>query len=69
MCWDLGGGLTHIGLLVEARSDDGSRPLVVHNIGNGQELCLGLVVTRMLDDVHEISQGFIRITLFELHHD
>lgn len=38
VCWDLGNGITHIGIVVNKRSDDGERNLIVHNIGNGQEL-------------------------------
>lgn len=38
VAWDLGGGTTHIGLLIAQRSPDGERPLVVHNIGRGQEI-------------------------------
>ncbi len=40
--WDLGGGLTHIGLVVDKKSRDGKRYLIVHNIGAGQvaEDCL-----------------------------
>lgn len=42
VCWDLGGGVTHIGIVVRRRSADGQRPLIVHNIGAGQveEDCL-----------------------------
>jgi uncharacterized protein len=36
--WNLGGEVTHIGLVVNKRSDDNERYLIVHNIGNGQEL-------------------------------
>ncbi|MEX0273909.1 MAG: DUF1287 domain-containing protein [Flavobacteriaceae bacterium] len=36
--WSLGGGLTHIGIVVAKRSADGQRNLVVHNIGGGQVL-------------------------------
>lgn len=36
--WDLGGGTTHIGILINQKSSDGQRLLVVHNIGNGQEI-------------------------------
>jgi uncharacterized protein YijF (DUF1287 family) len=36
VCWNLGGGLTHIGLVVNKKSVDGERHLIVHNIGNGQ---------------------------------
>jgi hypothetical protein len=36
--WDLGGGVTHIGMVVNKRSDDGKRYMIVHNIGGGQEL-------------------------------
>lgn len=32
--WDLGGGLTHIGIVV---SGDDGRPLIVHNIGRGPQ--------------------------------
>jgi uncharacterized protein YijF (DUF1287 family) len=38
ICWNLGGGITHIGLLVNRRSEDGRRFLIVHNIGGGQVL-------------------------------
>jgi uncharacterized protein len=36
--WDLGGGVTHIGLVVNKRSDDSQRYMIVHNIGAGQVL-------------------------------
>lgn len=36
--WDLGGGITHIGLVTDRMSKDKSRPLIVHNIGQGQVL-------------------------------
>lgn len=38
VCWDLGSGLTHIGIVVDQRSADRQRNLIVHNIGNGQVL-------------------------------
>lgn len=38
VCWDLGGGITHIGIVVNKKSSDQQRNLVVHNIGRGQEL-------------------------------
>jgi uncharacterized protein len=38
VCWNLGGGITHIGLIVNKKSSDGIRYLVVHNIGGGQVL-------------------------------
>ncbi len=38
VCWNLGGGITHIGIVVDWRSRDGKRNLVVHNIGAGQVL-------------------------------
>lgn len=42
VCWDLGGGITHIGIVIDKKSTDGKRPLIVHNIGAGQveEDCL-----------------------------
>lgn len=42
VCWDLGRGITHIGLLVNKKSTDKKRFLIVHNIGSGQvvEDCL-----------------------------
>ncbi|WP_423130567.1 DUF1287 domain-containing protein [Gaoshiqia sp. Z1-71] len=42
VCWNLGGGTTHIGLLSRKKSTDGQRYLIVHNIGGGQviEDCL-----------------------------
>jgi uncharacterized protein YijF (DUF1287 family) len=36
--WMLPGNLPHIGLVTNRRSEDGARPLIVHNIGNGPEL-------------------------------
>ncbi|MDB5283264.1 MAG: uncharacterized protein JWO06_2339 [Bacteroidota bacterium] len=36
--WDLGGGMTHIGLVINQKSEDDKRYLVVHNIGRGQEI-------------------------------
>ena len=42
VCWSLGGGLTHIGIVINQLSEDKKRPLIVHNIGGGQviEDCL-----------------------------
>lgn len=36
VCWNLGGGITHIGIVVDKISDDGKRNKIVHNIGQGQ---------------------------------
>lgn len=36
VCWNLGGAITHIGILVDRKSTDGKRNMVVHNIGGGQ---------------------------------
>lgn len=36
--WDLGGGITHIGIVTDRMSRDKKRPLIVHNIGQGQVL-------------------------------
>ncbi|MFZ1809190.1 MAG: DUF1287 domain-containing protein [Cyclobacteriaceae bacterium] len=36
--WNLGGGINHIGILIDQKSQDNERYLVVHNIGNGQEI-------------------------------
>ncbi|MCB0496911.1 MAG: DUF1287 domain-containing protein [Cyclobacteriaceae bacterium] len=38
VCWNLGGAITHIGLVVNRRSTDNQRYLIVHNIGGGQVL-------------------------------
>ncbi len=38
VCWNLGGAITHIGIVVDKKSADGQRNLVVHNIGAGQVL-------------------------------
>lgn len=42
VCWNLGGAVTHIGIVVKNKSADGKRHLIVHNIGDGQvmEDCL-----------------------------
>lgn len=36
VCWNLSGGISHIGLVVDKKSPDGRRYLIVHNIGAGQ---------------------------------
>jgi uncharacterized protein YijF (DUF1287 family) len=38
VAWNLGGAITHIGIVVDKKSNDEKRYLIVHNIGNGQEL-------------------------------
>lgn len=38
VCWNLGGAVTHIGIVVNKKSADGKRNLIVHNIGGGQVL-------------------------------
>jgi len=38
VCWDLGGGITHIGIVTREKSKDGLRYVIVHNIGGGQVL-------------------------------
>ncbi len=38
VCWNLGGGITHIGIVVDRRSPTAIRYQVVHNIGAGQVL-------------------------------
>lgn len=40
--WNLPNGMTHIGIVIDRKSKDGKRPLIVHNIGGGQviEDCL-----------------------------
>lgn len=42
VCWDLGNGVKHIGIVVSEKSVDSQRHLVIHNIGAGQvvEDCL-----------------------------
>ena len=42
VCWDLGGAITHIGIVVTLKSKDLLRNKIVHNIGQGQvmEDCL-----------------------------
>lgn len=38
VCWNLGGGMLHIGLVSNIKSKDKKRYLIVHNIGAGQVL-------------------------------
>jgi uncharacterized protein YijF (DUF1287 family) len=38
VCWNLGGAVTHIGIVSNKKSIDGKRYLIIHNIGNGQVL-------------------------------
>jgi uncharacterized protein YijF (DUF1287 family) len=37
VAWDLGGGVTHIGIVVDKRGPSGSY-MIVHNIGNGPKM-------------------------------
>jgi len=36
--WDLGGGIPHIGMVVDRRSAEGARLLIVHNVGEGPRM-------------------------------
>jgi uncharacterized protein len=36
--WDLGGGIPHIGIVINKKTSDNKRYLIVHNIGRGQEI-------------------------------
>jgi uncharacterized protein len=36
--WDLGGNIPHIGILVDRKSDDSTRYMIVHNIGQGPKM-------------------------------
>ena len=38
VCWNLGGGVTHIGVVSKKKTLFGNRYLIVHNIGAGQVL-------------------------------
>jgi len=38
VCWNLGGGTTHIGIVVNRKRADGKQYYIVHNIGAGQVL-------------------------------
>ena len=36
VCWNLGGAITHIGIVTSQKTEDKQRYLIVHNIGGGQ---------------------------------
>lgn len=38
VCWNLGGGTTHIGIVSNKKSNDNKRYQIIHNIGAGQVL-------------------------------
>lgn len=38
VCWNLGGGITHIGVVSNIKSSDKKRYQIIHNIGAGQVL-------------------------------
>ena len=38
VCWNLGGGITHIGIVSHKKTSLGNRPMIIHNIGAGQVL-------------------------------
>ena len=48
VAWDLGNGITHIGIVINKRSEDKRRYLVVHNIGNGQVISDCLLTYRII---------------------
>lgn len=48
VCWNLGGEVTHIGIVVNKKSEDKERYLIVHNIGGGQELADCLFTYRII---------------------
>ena len=48
VAWALADGRPHIGLVIERRSSDGKRPLIMHNIGFGpqiEDMLFGLTIT------------------------
>jgi uncharacterized protein YijF (DUF1287 family) len=55
VCWNLGGSVTHIGIVVDRKSGDDQRNLVVHNIGGGQVLADCLFEFRIIG--HYVYQG------------
>jgi uncharacterized protein YijF (DUF1287 family) len=38
VCWDLGNGITHIGMVANKKTEDYKRTMIIHNIGAGQVL-------------------------------
>jgi uncharacterized protein YijF (DUF1287 family) len=36
VCWDLGSGVLHIGIVLKEKNEANNRPLIMHNIGAGQ---------------------------------
>lgn len=52
VCWDLGGGITHIGIVVDKKSIDGKRNLIFHNIGGGQVLADCLFKYKIIGHYH-----------------
>ena len=38
VCWNLGGGITHIGIVSNKKVENRERPLIINNIGSGQVL-------------------------------
>ena len=55
VAWDLGGGLTHIGILSDRRSASGV-PLVLHNIGRGTQEEDILFAYRVIGHYRYVSQ-------------
>jgi uncharacterized protein YijF (DUF1287 family) len=55
VCWNLGGAVTHIGIVADSSSEGAARPLIVHNIGSGQVLEDCLFDFRIIG--HYIYQG------------
>lgn len=58
VCWDLGNGITHIGLVVKKQSNDNKRYLIVHNIGSGQILADCLFLYKIIGHYQYQKQHF-----------
>jgi uncharacterized protein YijF (DUF1287 family) len=48
VAWDLGHGILHVGIVVNKKSADAERNLMVHNIGNGQEVSDCLLLYKII---------------------
>lgn len=57
VCWNLGGGVTHIGIVSKKTTRDGKRHLIIHNIGAGQVLEDCLFSYRIIGHYRYAKQG------------
>ena len=77
VCWNLGGAITHIGLVANRKSPDGSRFMIVHNIGAGpgysqivfsvirsSDITVMAAEFRFISNLYQLKYGQTKLVLY-----